>query len=331
MAWQRSGDTGATYPKLMAARGDKSADERTINELAGFIWRLSMLSGAHLTDYVLDVGTVEMIGGPRTTELVRLAVRYRLLTKVTTDHGPSLKLIDDPDFIHLRSRHDVEWGRQQRADTRDLALIVPVRRRDGDNCRWCGFEVVWRGMKTKRSGEYDHLVPGEPGTVETMVVACRGCNSTRGGDVDRWDSEHTLRPVPAAPRYGRWTAELLSENGHPTEPNTSSERPAPAPGADTAPTRVRPATSLGDDPAAPVDRAQQSPKSAPGIESHSTPDSLRGSDRTSSVGSGRVGSGLGLSGSGSGLASDGSGPGGVSRRRRGSRGGRGRGSGGGRG
>lgn len=332
MAWQRSGDTGATYPKLMAVRGDRTADERTVNEIAGYIWRLSMQSGAHLTDYILDIGTIELFGGPRTPELVRIAVRYGLLTKVKTANGAGYKIIDDPDFIHLRSRADVEWSRQQRADTRDLALIVPVRKRDGDNCRWCGFEVVWRGTKTKFSGEYDHLVRGQPGTVETMVVACRGCNSSRGVDTERWDSEHQLRPVPTAPRYGRWTAKLLTENGYPTTPTTEHddavERPAPAPGADTAPTRVRPATGQADDPAPAPPRAQQSPPARRELSSNSVRSDIEGP--TERVVSGRVGSGTGgasgRDGSGTGGASGRAGPGGVSRRRRRGR----RGGGGGR-
>lgn len=291
MAWQRSGDTGATYPNLMATRGDKKADDRTINEVAGFVWRLSMLSGAHTTDYVLDIGTIEMIGGPRSTELVRIATKHKLLTRVKTEHGHGYKLIEDPDFIHLRSRAEVEWERQQRADTRNTPLMVAVRLRDGDNCRWCGVGVVWPGTKTNRSGELDHLVPGQAGTVETMVVACRGCNAARGasrGDAsatELWDSSHDLRPAPASPRYTRATAKFLTDNGQPTLPTDDDERPAPAPGADPAPQRVRPATGQSDDTApAPGKFAPKSPPSQ-----RTVPDPR--SDKSGRVGSGRVGTG----------------------------------------
>jgi hypothetical protein len=315
MAWQRSGDTGATYPQLMAVRGDSKADERSVNELAGFIWRLSMLSGAHLTDYVLDVGTVEMIGSARTTELVRLAVKVGLLTKVRTPHGMGFKLLEDPDFIHLRSRADVEWERQQRNDTRDMALIVPVRRRDGDHCRWCGMSVLWRGRKTKRSAEYDHLVPGQAATVETFVVACRGCNSARGGDHERWDSEHTLRPAPARPHFGTWTAQLLTENGYPTEPTGDDERLAPALGAGTAPTGVRPATGTSDGTAL-------APRITPEVPPYVGRNSHSGSDRTTHAGSGRVGSGLGSAGLGEAPGLPSPPPSESLSRRRGRRGGR---------
>ncbi len=287
MAWQRSGDTGATYPKLMAVRGDARADDRTINEIAGFVWRLSMQSGAHTTDYVLDVGTVEMLGGSRTTELLRLAVKHRLLTKVRTDHGAGYKLIEDPDFIHLRSKAEVEWERQQRNDTRNVSLLIPVLLRDGDSCRWCGIGVVWLGRKTARSGEWDHLVPGQPGTVETMVVACVGCNRARGGDVERWDSAHTLRPAPQRPRYGEATAKKLTDNGYPTTPVDDEVRLALAPGADTAPKRVRSATATSDNTAPAPGRAQEVPQEVP---RNAVPRSVR----TTPAGSGRVGPDLGL-------------------------------------
>lgn len=320
MAWQRSGDTGASHPAIMGVRRDRAADERTVNEVAGFIWRLSLQSAAHLTDYVVEVGTVEMIGGPRWEVLVRLALKTGLLTRVKGQPGV-YRLIEDPDLIHIRLKEEVEWERQQRADARNIALVVQVRLRDGDNCRWCGVSVVWPGKKTARSGELDHLKPGSAATVETYVVACARCNSARGADHETWDTAHELRPAPARPRYSTWTAKFLTANGYETEP-TSDEpqdddvRPAPAQSADTAPKRVRPATAQSDDPApAPGVRAN-----SPGI----SPDS-ENRGLSNRVRPGRVGNGLGL-GTGLGQGSgEGLGPPPPKARRRGRRGRGGRG------
>lgn len=322
MAWQRGGDTAATYPPLMAVRGDSDADERTLNEVRGFLWALSTQSGAHLTDYVLDVGTVELFGGPRTVQLLKHCTKHRLLTKVKTEHGVGYKLVDDPDFIHLRSRREVLRARQQTADARNLALTVPVRLRDGDQCRWCGVEVVWLGRKTARSAQFDHLHPERLGneltTVEDLVVACAGCNQARGGDAERWDSSHRIMLPPARPWYGPATAAFLTRNGHPTEPNTDGRdddvRPAPAPGADTAPPRgVRPATGQGDDTAPSARRRSLDEKSS------------RSDFEGPSVGNGSGRAGSGSAGQGGGVPDVGSGGagGGSSRsRRRGRRGGR---------
>lgn len=309
MAWQRGGDTGSSYPALMATAADRGADERTINEVGGFVWRLSMLSGAHLTDYVLDLGTVTMIGGGRTKQLLAHCTRHGLLTKVKTSHGIGYRLIDDPDFIHLRSKADVLRSRQQLNDTRNLALTVPVRLRDGDQCRWCGVEVQWMGKKTNRSAQYDHLHPERLGnqetTVDDLVVSCAGCNQGRGGNVEQWDSSHRLLVRPRNPLYGNSTATFLTRNGYPTEPYSeerdSDVRPAPALGADTAPHQgVRPATGLSDDPA---------PQARPEA------DVVRKSDRSefggpsAGYGSGRVGAGV------VGQGRDGTGGDGAGRRR----------------
>lgn len=316
MAWQRSGDTGATYPPLMAVRGDSDADERSVNEVGGFLWRLSMQSGAHLTDYVLDLGTIEMVGGPRTEQLLRHCTRHGLLTRVRTKHGVGYTLINDPDFIHLRLKAEVERERQQRADTQDVGLVVPIRKRDGDWCRWCGITVIWPGKKTKRSGEYDHIDPDglgdRPTTVDEMFVACRGCNRARGGNRVEWDSSHVLRPAPAVPYYGPWTAQFLTDNGYPTSPSSDAAALAPALGADHAPAGVRSATGLGDSAAAAPDAAGETPATR-------SPNSSARSAETGVAGSGRVGPVSGSDGSGEGRGSGGGRGGG---RRRGRRGGK---------
>ena len=74
MSWSRGGDTAATYPPLLSVMDDPAADDRLLNEMAGFLWRLSTLSAAHLTDYVVNRGTVHMIGTGRAGELTRIAV-----------------------------------------------------------------------------------------------------------------------------------------------------------------------------------------------------------------------------------------------------------------
>lgn len=293
MPWTRSGDNAATYPALMQLQGTRGADTRTLNEVFGFVWRCSCQSAAHLTDYVVDAGTAEMIGGARTAELVKLAVRAGVFTPRTVNGIRSWVLLQDPDFIHIQLAEEVMWGRQQRNDSRDPRLRVPVLRRDGDNCRWCGVLVQWRGKRTNRSGTLDHLNPGEPGTPETMIVACLGCNSGRGDNRAMWDDNHTLRAAPTDPRYGKTTAGYLTDHGYPTAPNVSSDAPAAMPaGADPAPQRVRPATPSTPGQALPPPRPQQPetwlpPRdgSPPEVARESSPEV----DRTSPAGSGRDG------------------------------------------
>lgn len=302
MPWTRTGDNAATYPKLMAVMGQASADERIVNEVAGWLFRCAFQSAAHMTDYVIDVGTAWMLGGSRTQELVAIATRAGLIVPQTVEGVQTFKLIEDPEFIHIRLRKDVEWERQQRKDTRDPRLRAPVLHRDGDNCRYCGVGVQWRGQTTSRTGTLDHLQPGEPGTVDTMVVACKGCNGARQ-DNPQWDDDHKLWPAPGqpgarlpAPNYGPHTTKYLTEHGYPVP--GSSERPATAPATVPAPHQgVRPGAAA-DAAAAPA---------APRVDEESTEESDPCTDEMNLAGSGRDGTGR------VGTGQDGSGRGGTGR------------------
>jgi len=275
----RTGDSAATYPAVMATAGLHTADERTVNEVFGFLTRCAIQSAAHKTDYIVDVGTAAMIGGASWRELVGQCVAVGVLEVVLA--GRTWRIVQDPEFIHIKLRQEVEWERQQRSDTRDIRLLVPVRLRDGDQCRWCGVLVQWRGKKTNRYGTLDHLHPGQPGTVATLVVACQRCNGGRGANPEAWDDTHTLREPPVRPVYGQWTAELLTNNGYPTTANVASDGGAPQAAADPAPHQgVRPAAPGSTDQA-------QTTAVATEVESHSH----RRSDGTTRTGSGREGSG----------------------------------------
>lgn len=240
MPWTRTGDNAATYPPIMAIAADPASDERTVNEVFGWVMCCAFQSAAHMTDYVIDAGTGAMLGGGRTTELVRLCVAAGVLTEIKTRAGHGAwQLIQDPEFIHIRLRAEIEWERQQSRDARDPRPIVPIRRRDGDQCRWCGIVVHWRGKRSNRTGTVDHLEPGKAGTVDTLVIACAGCNSARGNNAELWADNHTVLPAPDEPPYGKWTAQLLTNNGFPTEPTILSDSESAPVAAPPAPKSAR--------------------------------------------------------------------------------------------
>jgi len=298
--WARFGDNAATYPALLDLAGDPEADERTVNEVMGFLARVGTLSGAHLTDYVVDFGTAQMVGGSRTRELIRLCESTGLMEPTKTSSGRAgWRIVQDPEFLHLRLREEIEHTRQRARDTTDVRLKVPVLLRDGDQCRWCGVLTMWRGRTSNRTGTLDHLVPGQPGTVETLAVACKGCNSARGGNTELWDDNHELRPTPKHPRYGKATAKLLTDNGWPTEPNVhSDDESALKAAAGSAPTSgVRPAAPTANRPAltsapSPEPSSAAPSEAAPAKPVQKSPGNV--SDRSpgmNSPGSGRDGSG----------------------------------------
>jgi hypothetical protein len=213
VAWLRAGDNAATYPALLAAAGHVPGDDRIVNELAGFVHRLAEQSAGHLTDGRVDMGTAALIGGSRVQVLLDLAVACGLMTRTGRGRTASWVLVEDPEFLHIRARKEIEWDRQQRRDTGSVTLTVPVRHRDGDACRYCGVAVNWGDRKGARGGTYDHRGDVRtPGTVDTLVVACKACNSGRRDRPNR-DELYPLRPVPTRPLYGPRTVDWLARHG----------------------------------------------------------------------------------------------------------------------
>lgn len=314
MPWGRVGDDARTYPKLTVIRGYPGATRASLNEVFGFFLGCALASAAHVTDYVVDLGTVEGIAGDEADmkRLVKWCVRSGLMKPLKIDGVQHWVLHNDPDFVHIRTREELDAEKQNQADRRNLRVIVPVVLRDGDNCRYCGFQVHWTGRPSNRSGEFDHREhDGDPATPETMVVACRTCNGGRKND-PQWDATHTLLPPPGAPgsrharpRFGLWSSKLLTDNGHPTEPDLAPEPAkrrakdtATATAAHKAPRAQRPnahtAGQPGGDVATPDDTAHAATveDTAPGQKGPPKPDEngLSDSFRTGCAGSGRDGS-----------------------------------------
>ena len=236
MPWLKAGDNAATHPRVLRV-ATLGAEPGLTNEVFGFVFRCALQSAGHLTDYVVDAGTAWMLGGPRTQVLLDAAIKVGLLTPTTVpgvEDCPGYRIIEDPEFIHIRLKAEVEWERQQRSDTSNPMLTVPVRLRDGDACRYCGKIVQWAARKGARAGTYDHREAGKPARVDTFVVSCGGCNSGRGNDPAA-DDRYPLRPIPTNPYYSARTAEFLQRHGYPVVVNIDPDRLGDQPSAPATP------------------------------------------------------------------------------------------------
>lgn len=302
MAWVRWGDASAMHPMVLAILELESCDDRLVNEVMGFVSRCACQSGAHTTDYVVSRGTAIQIGGPtRVDTLVAACLAAGLFTEIDFDKDGrtvhAYKLCDDdPEFLHLRLKAEIDWERQRRADNSRPSLTVPVRLRDGDACRWCGVIVDWSERRSARSGTYDHLEPGEPATVETYVVACKRCNSSRG-DGALPDGVTALMDPPDKPYFSAFSVEQMRNNkwrqhqnlpvpvaSHPVipignrvdgsqPPRTRTGSPeSVAPSAPSGQRRVAPSAPADDQcrvaPSAPTDRDPAQQVVAPSAPSH---------------------------------------------------------------
>ena len=227
MPWLKVSDTAAQHRIVWRALEIPGASMQSMWSLFGQVLALAVEAAAFKTNYVVERGSIlKFTGTPEAAErFIAEATFCGYLTgEVPLDDGRiAYKLVEDEDLFHMRLREEIDWENRRRNDTRKTSLIVPIRARDGDACRWCGHVVWWGDRKGGRGATYDHLNPGVPAeTPEDMVVACRSCNSSRKDNAG-WAVD--LLPAPSAPYYSAKSAAWLTENGVPTKASAPSDKP----------------------------------------------------------------------------------------------------------
>lgn len=232
MAWLKQGDAAANHPIVLAAVEMEDADDRILNECFGFVGRCATQAAAYEQDYIITVGTARHMAGSlsRYNALIKAAKYCGYLTEVEVEidgeKRKAFKLVEDNDLFHMILKAEREWNNQRKRDTRNPELTAKVRARDGDACRYCGKSVAWGDTKSGRGATYDHINPGQGGTVDTLVVCCRECNGRRGDDPD---STWKTLPVPAEPLYGPATVAFLKKHGTPIQPSYTRTPTTPTP------------------------------------------------------------------------------------------------------
>jgi hypothetical protein len=216
MTWLRMTDTFATHPTVLAVLEHPDADERSVDEVAGYMARLATQAAQHFTDYVVSFATAATLAGSRARaeQLLTQAdfAGYGVLEVDDETGRRRFRLVDDPEFLHMITAEQYAWQQQQKADNSNTAITVPVRCRDGDVCRYCRNVVNFRAKRGQLRGTYDHRPPGQPGSAETSVVACGSCNARRGNQpVAVADLALPLLPAPdqEAVYFHRATREWL--------------------------------------------------------------------------------------------------------------------------
>lgn len=227
MPWLKVSDTAAQHRIVWRALEIPGASMQSMWSLFGQVLALAVEAAAFKTDYVVERGSIlKFTGTPDAAQkFIADATFCGYLTgEVPLDDGRiAYRLVEDEDLFHMRLREEIDWENRRRNDTRNGALIVPIRARDGDACRWCGNVVYWGNQKGGRGATYDHLNPGVPAeTPEDMVVACRSCNSSRKDNAG-WAVD--LLPAPSAPYFSARSAAWLTENGVPTKASAPSAKP----------------------------------------------------------------------------------------------------------
>ena len=208
--WFRGGDTLTTHPLMIRLLEVCDGDHLLKNEAKGVLVDLVSISAAHATDYLVGYGAVSQVAPGREKIVIENLCAAGLLFREEGPGGrPMLRIVDDPTLFHIRLKEEMELDRRRAKDKRSPELLITVRVRDGDQCRWCGKTVDWRDRRSARSATYDSLNGHKESTPETLVVACRACNSKRGaGEV----LELRDPPTPAEVYYTAASIEFINNN-----------------------------------------------------------------------------------------------------------------------
>lgn len=274
MAWLRIDDSALTHPKLFELLEACDGDHALRNEAWGFLVLASSVSAQHLTDYVVSTGLLATIAPGRHQYMIDLLTHAGLMEPVECDGRKQHMIVTDEQLLHMRKKAEVEIDRARKRDSRNPEVTIAARVRDGDVCRWCGKTVSFSDRRSARGGTIDSLNGHEDSTVDTVVVACRGCNSIRK---EQNKSTSDWRPLPVPSReevyYEDSTIEHINGNSWAQsqgikltpkqteisfdDPTPERKKPHPQQAAKQRPERASspPKSPPSASPAAPVDCA----------------------------------------------------------------------------
>lgn len=213
MPWLRVSDTAISHPRMLRVLNGGETSSSLLAEAFGFLTLGATLSAAHMTDYVVEFGSWVMAAGgnvQRARELLQKLEDAGLVKAVTIDGHLAWEIWQDEDFLHMRSKDEVEIDRQRKRDMRNPDVALAARVRDGDQCRYCGRTVSWTDRKSARSATYDHIdgVKGDA-TANDVVVCCRACNTNLRA-MSGTEKRKILRSAPEAPYFSQSSANYLN-------------------------------------------------------------------------------------------------------------------------
>jgi len=252
VAWLRIDDRFRTHPKIQRA------------QLGGWLHFCGIsYCREHLTDGLIPreaVGTLApglMTPYKHAARLVEVGLWH--------EEKDGFRVHDFLDWNPTRDEVEAnrEWGRQRKGLYRDKDVTAAVRERDQSLCRYCGALVNWTDRRSEFGGQFDHVIPRGPATLENVVVSCRGCNIRKNdrtpdeavmpllqvGTSSGREKTSSKRPVTSSPhasaRIGAGDAGLGSLSG---SDRWDLDLPEESPRETTPPVWVKPHETAGATP-----------------------------------------------------------------------------------
>lgn len=166
MVWFKIDDGFWSHPKVLE-----------LSDAAVALWtRAGSYCAGHLTDGEVKRSTLRVLGADHDAAV-------ELVMAGLWDETPAGWTFHDwaeyqPTREQVLAQRAGDNRRQELS--RNPELRDAIRRRDGNDCRYCGRSVNWSDRKSAAGGTYDHIDPAGPNSLTNLVVACRGCNSRKG-------------------------------------------------------------------------------------------------------------------------------------------------------
>jgi hypothetical protein len=236
MAWVKLDDQFTEHPKI-----DHLSDAAFRLHVAGLCY-----CGRHLTDGHIPKVRVQRL----LPKVARRAVDELVSAGLWMPANDGYRV---KDFLQYNpSAEKVKAGQEYRRRSRELhgdpALVQAIRKRDGNHCRYCSIKVNWSDRRGPSGATYDHVDPQGPNVLANVVVACRGCNSSKRGRTPE-EAGMFLRPAPdlnpdpnsiQPPSRPDPSRPEGSRDGVSEEPSARRSSPAPSGGDDTPDTTLPP-------------------------------------------------------------------------------------------
>lgn len=201
MAWIRIDDQIADHPKFLKA-----------GAVASWLW-VSCLAYCqrYLTDGFIPEQILPRLGTVRNAKaLAERLVEVRLLERVEGGYRVHDYLEYNSSAQEVKS--DREWDRTRKELYANPKLIREIRERDLNRCRYCDVPVSWTDRRGPHGGQFDHIEPRGPNTIDNLVIACRRCNCAKNNRRPE-DAGMVLLPAPSASQNnGNGTSSEPSQN-----------------------------------------------------------------------------------------------------------------------
>lgn len=205
MAWVRLDDQVPRHQKTLKA-----------GPAACWLWVCGIAHcQSQLTDGFISDEVLPMIGvdGGRVKRLAAVLVEVGLFERVEGGYRVHDYLEHNATAAEVKA--DKEWDRKRKELYADPALVAFIRQRDVNQCRYCGVPVNWTDRRGPRGGQFDHVQPRGSNHPDNVVVACRHCNTSKGGRTPE-EAGMVLLPAPTRTSSGTKSgigSELVGADG----------------------------------------------------------------------------------------------------------------------